>query len=788
MGVFEKVKNLNAVANRLGKGKFKRVQEIIRIYGVRELFRRMREKMDDGGDPLNTLERSYVVINESYYNEKTWRKNFQKERDVSFTVEPNGENVGRIDLLTYNDENDPAARITMRVKYNGEQLIEIQGERVQDCGYTVFEFTPILNVTKTPVEFSFHSDSPGYGVLVNHRKAKYGFEVQGGGSLVCRVYMARHAEYGYWMGRHTLTEADLEAQRRTEFAYMPLFSIIVPLYNTPERYLGDLVKSVLAQTYQNWELCLADGSTEQNNIADIIRAYGDSRIKYKKLEQNQGIAGNSNEAIKMASGEYVGLLDHDDTLMPHALFENIKLVNEDPDYEFIYCDEDKLSETGNLRFFPFFKPDFSPNMLYAFNYITHFAVFKKTLLDEIGYFSDKYNGAQDYDLILRATEKAKKVGHIADILYNWRVSETSTAFDSESKKYTTAAGKAAIEAALKRRGINARVRTHQWDNYFIVDYELPRQRPMISILIPSHNEAATLKRCIDSILSKTTWDNYEIVVVENNSTDEKTFAYYKTLERQSRVRVVTWDKPFNYAAVNNFAVAQAKGDLLLFLNNDTSVISHDWLEQMAMHALRPDVGAVGAKLYYPDDTLQHGGIILRIGGIAGHAHKTVHRTDLGSFARLQIVHDLSAVTAACLMTRRDVFEEVGGFDEEFVLAFNDVDFCLKIRDKGYSVLLTPFAELYHYESKTRGYEDTPEKVERFNGECRKWLLKWLEKYPVDPFYNKNLTQRHENFTINVDDDWADIAAKRKRIEEYENTQDIIADVKAELEERRKAQT
>jgi len=785
MSIFEKVKNLNSVVNRLGSNKFKRAQEIIRTYGMRELLRRTREKMEDGGDPLHALERSYVVINESYHSEKTWHKKFEKKQEVSFVVEPNGVNMSKVDLLTYNEGEDVGARITMRILHKGNLLLEMQADDIKDYGYTTFEFTPILNVVKTPIEFNFRAEDSGCGILVNSKK-KYGFSLEGGGSVVCKIHMARHAEYTYWMKKHTPTEKELESQRGFEFEYKPLFSVVVPLYNTPERYLRDMVESVLAQTYQNWELCLADGSSEVNDIASIIQGYGDERIKYKKLEKNYGIAGNSNEAIKMATGDYVGLLDHDDTLMPHALFENVKLINADPDFEFIYCDEDKLSEGGNLRFFPFFKPDFSPNMLYAFNYITHFAVFKKTLLDEIGYFSDQYNGAQDYDLILRATEKAKKVGHISDILYNWRVSETSTAFDSESKKYTTDAGKAAIEAALKRRKIDAEVKPLQWDNYFNVEYKIATPQPLISILIPSHNEAETLKRCIDSIIKKTTWDNYEIVVVENNSTDEETFAYYKILEKQPKVRVVTWNHPFNFAAVNNFAVSQAKGEVLLFLNNDTSIISPDWLEQMAMHALRPDVGAVGAKLYYPDDTLQHGGIILRIGGVAGHAHKTVYRTDMGSFARLQIVHDLSAVTAACMMTRRDVFEEVEGFDETFVLAFNDVDFCLKVREKGYSVLWTPFAELYHYESKTRGYEDTPDKVNRFNGECRRWLLKWMEKYPVDPFYNKNLTQRHENFAINVDEDWTDIAvaAKRKKIDEYETMNDIIADVKAELEERK----
>ncbi|MGI6153498.1 MAG: glycosyltransferase family 2 protein [Christensenellaceae bacterium] len=747
MGIVKKVKNLSGVAKKLKRNKWGRVRTIIRDYGLREFLRRVREKMNYGDSAIHLYERVYVVTNEAYLAKNASPKNFLPESTVSFVVAPRSKNVGRLDILTSNVQQDKNAALTLSIYREGNLLMTCRQTNISHNGYTVFTFLPVLDVMYVPLTFVITSDTASVGVLVNKKRKKHGFFVKGGGSVACKVYTRLDALYLHWMKNNSKTLGELAAQKETAFAYAPKISIVVPLYNTPDSFFREMVGSVLAQTYPNWELLLADGSTEQNELAKIASEYTDSRIKYRKLAENKGISGNSNAAIEMASGEYVALLDHDDTIEPHALYEYVRLLNEDRDYEFIYSDEDKITEDGSRRFDPFFKPDFSPNMLYAFNYITHFTLIKKTLLDEVGYFDDQYNGAQDYDLFLRATEKAKKVGHISDILYHWRVSDASTAYSSGAKEYTIAAGRAAIDASIKRRGLHAHVELGLLPNYYNVVYGLPQPQPKISIIIPNKDEKDTLKKCIDSILGKTAYDNYEIIIIENNSTKESIFAYYRQLEKNARIRVIKWEHAFNFAALNNFAAKEAKGELLLFMNNDMSVINANWLEQMAMHALRPEIGAVGAKLYYPDDTLQHAGIVLRIGGVAGHSHKGSGRDEAGAFNRLQIVHDVSAVTAACLMTRKSVFDKVGGFDEQFVVALNDVDLCLKIRAAGYSIVFTPYAELYHYESKTRGYEESPEKKARFEGERQKWFAKWLDKYPVDPFYNKNLSHELQDYSI-----------------------------------------
>ncbi|MEA5002433.1 MAG: glycosyltransferase [Christensenella sp.] len=743
-----KLKNLAKVAGKLKSRKWKRVRAIIRDYGMREFLRRVKEKMRYGDMAKSVYQRISVITNESYIKNPHDPSGFFPEQQVSFTAIPASVNVGRVDILTQSKNTQDTLKMTVKAP-NGKTLLETISSEVKDNDYTVFTFLPILRTVNTPLTFTFTASSSESGVLVNRRKKKHGFDVAGGGSVACRIYVQFDAEYLYWMKNNTPTEEEYTAQRSHVFEYAPKVSIIVPLYNTPEHFFREMIDSVVGQTYPNWELCLADGSTEANDLKNIVTSYNDDRIVYKRLETNEGISGNSNRAIAMATGEYVALLDHDDTLMPQALYENISLINKDRDYEFIYSDEDKITEDGSRRFDPFFKPDFAPNMFLAFNYITHFVVMKKSLLDEIGYFNAQFNGAQDYDLFLRATEKAKKVGHIGDILYHWRISETSTAFSSDTKSYTVEAGKKALEAAFVRRGLsNAHVACNTLDNYYITSYDIPAPHPLVSIIIPNKDEPATLKKCIDSILLRSTYDNYEILVVENNSTGQEIFSYYEKLKQQQNIRIITWDGIFNYAAINNFAAQQAKGELLLFLNNDVSIISPDWLEQMVMHAVRSEIGAVGAKLYYPDDTIQHAGVVLKIGAVAGHSHKHLDRWDVGSFGRMTFVQDVAGVTAACLMVRKNVFEEAGGFDEQFVVAFNDVDLCLKIREAGYINLFTPFAELYHYESKTRGYEETPEKIKRFEGEQKKWLAKWDKKYPYDPLYSKNLTREFEDYSVN----------------------------------------
>jgi len=753
MGISSKFKNLNKVLKKLRHRKLGRAKEIIRDYGMAELLRRVREKMNYGDSAV--YKRVHIITNESYIKnmDRLRSGRFRIAEDVSFDVLPGSISVSRLDIATRC--SDPNAVLTLRISdMSGKTFLETQAKNIANDDYTVFEFLPVLEVLQPPdyqpqrLRFTLHSSSADCGVLIDSNSSRRGFNVEGGGRLVCRIYSRPDAHYVHWLKNNTPTQQELDSQRSHKFGYSPKFSVIVPLFNTPAELFKSMVLSVTGQTYANWELCLADGSTEDTGITDILADINDERIIYKKLDENKGISGNSNEAIKMSTGDYVCFLDHDDMLMPHALYSNAALINSDIDYEFIYSDEDKITEDGSRRMDPFFKPDFSPDMFFSFNYITHFTVISRKLLDRVGYFDGKYNGAQDYDLFLRATEQAKKIGHISDILYHWRIAPTSTAFSSDTKSYTVEAGRSAIEAAVKRRGLKAHVKLGVLPNYYNVVYDIPEPQPMISIIIPNHNEAATLRKCIDSILEKTTYKNYEIIIAENNSTDKKLFNYYKTLESKDNIKIVTWNHPFNFSALNNFAASHAKGELLLFLNNDMSVISRDWLGQMAMHACRSEIGAVGAKLLYPDNTVQHGGIILRIGGVAGHSHKFADMDDVGSFARMALVHDVSAVTAACLMVRRELFDKVGGFDEKFVVACNDVDFCLKLRALGFYNLWTPYAKLYHYESKTRGYEDTPEKEQRFNAERRLWLDKWSAAYPYDPFYNRNLTLVFQDYSVN----------------------------------------
>lgn len=738
-----KLQNLKREWNRLRHHGFRRAREILHDYGMAELFARVKAKLNK--DPAQAFARTHIITNESYLRNLQKLAAFECAPDVSFTILPRSTNISRVEIATRKLRDGAILHMEI-ADAAGNVYLRTSTTDVANSGYTCFEdFLPVLEAvlpdSYQPREMTIRvwCEDGSCGVLVDRAHKKAGFTVAGGGRVVCRVYARPDAMYVHWMAHNTPTAEELAAQRAHVFAKPVKFSIVTPLYNTPERLFRDLLDSVVAQTYANWEFCLADGSTEQNRLQEIIAEYGDPRILYKKLETNEGISGNTNHGIEMATGDYIALLDHDDTIAPHALFTYAKMINADADTELLYCDEDKLTDDGTRRLDPFFKPDFAPDNLLAGNYITHFLCIKKTLLDEVGWLDSTYNGAQDFDLTLRATEKAKKVGHADDILYHWRLAPTSTAFSSGTKSYTIEAGRTAVQAALDRRGLHAHAENNLLPNYYNVVYDIPQPQPKVSIIIPNHNERETLKTCLDSITKKTTYANYEIVIVENNSTDADLAQYYDTLRTDPHIKIAEWHHPFNYAALNNYAATQATGDLLLFLNNDTSVITPDWLEQLAMHAGRPEVGCVGAKLLYPDNTNQHAGIVLRLGGVAGHAQMGVHADDVGAFAYMIVVHDVSAVTGACLMVRKEVFDRVGGFDERFTVALNDVDFCLRVRELGLYNIFTPFARLYHYESKTRGYEDTPEKLERFNRERALWLSVWAEKYPVDPFYNRNLT-------------------------------------------------
>ena len=547
----------------------------------------------------------------------------------------------------------------------------------------------------------------------------------------------------------------ISAQRREqeENAQFPKdikFSVLVPLYNTPESFLKAMIESVQAQTYKNWELCLADGSdSEHSFVGEICKKYadGDRRIKYEKLERNLGISENTNACIRMATGEYIALFDHDDLLHPSALYEVMRAICEHG-ADFIYTDENTFSEEPRDAYNPHFKPDFSPDTLRSYNYICHLSVFSRELLDSVGYFRSEYDGSQDYDLILRLTEKAKKVFHIRKILYYWRAHKNSVAQDVGAKPYTVTAAKKALAAHLERCGLKGEVLDSSVPTTYHIKYEIDGN-PLVSVIIPNKDHTDDLDICLKSLYEKSSYKNFEVIIVENNSTEKETFEYYEAIaQKHGNIKIVKWEGNFNYSAINNFGVNYAKGEFILLLNNDVEIINGSCLEEMLMFAQRKDVGAVGAKLYYSDDTVQHAGVILGLGGTAGHAHKHFGRSHPGYMARASIAQNLSACTAACLMMRRYVFDEVRGLDESFEVAFNDVDLCMKIRKKGYLVVFTPYAELYHYESKSRGNDSTPEKLERFRGEIDRFKEKWQKQLDDgDPYYNPNLTLTRDDFSL-----------------------------------------
>ena len=558
-------------------------------------------------------------------------------------------------------------------------------------------------------------------------------------------------KYQLWIVKNEPKERDLEKQRYIKFNWEPRISIIVPTFNTPRQFLVDMIESILKQTYFNWELCIADGASKKFYVREVIEGYAkrDARIRFKFLEKNKGIAGNSNEAISLATGEFIAVLDHDDMLPPFALFEIVKAINENPDVDFIYSDEDKITEGGEKRLYPHFKPDWSPDTFRSYNYISHLSVFKKELLEKVGSFRAGYDGSQDYDLMLRAIEQAKRIFHIPKVLYHCRISRNSVEGYVDAKPFAYESAKRAIRDHLSRVSLKGTVEDGLFVHSFKIAYEIDGD-PKVSIIISNKDHIEDLKGCIDSILSKTSYKNYEVLIVENNSSEQEIFKYYSAISRLDKIKVIKWDNPFNFSAINNFAVKYATGKFLLFMNNDMEVINHDWMERLLEHAIRKEVGTVGAKLYYPDGTIQHAGVILGLGGVAGHSHKHFPGNNAGYMGRTQVIQNLSAVTAACMMTRKDVFEEVGGLDEGYSHAFNDVDLCMKIREKGYLIVWTPYADLYHHESKSRGYEDTSKKQKRFKKEINRFQEKWgdfLKK--GDPYYSPNLTLDKEDFSIRI---------------------------------------
>jgi O-antigen biosynthesis protein len=540
----------------------------------------------------------------------------------------------------------------------------------------------------------------------------------------------------------------IEAMKET-----PLISIIMPTYNTPEAYLRACIESVKSQSYPYWELCVADDASPQPHVRGILKEYQqfDKRIRTVFRRENGHISQCSNSALELAHGEFVALLDHDDVLPQHALYFVALTLNKIPDAQIVYSDEDKIDAHG-VRLEPHFKSDWNPDLFFSQNYVSHLGVYKRELLTRIGGFRTGVEGSQDQDLLLRClpyTTDAQIV-HIPKILYHWRAAEGSTALGSSEKNYTTQAGIKALEDYFTNNGPKGvTISEGVVPNTYRVRYPIPVAAPLVSLLIPTRDRLNLIETCVRSILEKTTYRNFEILILDNGSRELDTMRFLKQIVKDdSRVRVLRYDHPFNYSAINNYGVEQANGSVIGLVNNDIKVINPDWLREMVSHVCRFEIGCVGAKLYYENDTIQHAGVICGLGGVAGHIHREFPRTHPGYFARLVTIQALSVVTAACLLIRRKVYDEVNGLDEvNLKIAFNDVDLCLKVRAAGFRNIWTPYAELYHYESISRGTEDTPEKQARFLSEVLFMKNKWKAALELDPFYNKNLTRDRHDFSL-----------------------------------------
>lgn len=554
-----------------------------------------------------------------------------------------------------------------------------------------------------------------------------------------------------WQFRADLPlKKELRAQRKAVFAKMPCISVVVPLYNTPVKFLRDMIKSMQNQSYRNWELVLVNASDAQHpEVSEAVKRVGNPRVVLCRLASNEGIASNTNIGFSEATGEYFALLDHDDTLAPNALYELVKAINE-TDAEFLYSDEIVLDEGMKHLGEYHFKPDFAPDTLRGCNYITHFAAFSRTLLEAVGGEDGKFNGAQDYDLFLRMTEKTRKIAHIPKVLYYWRRHAGSTANDIQAKPEAVEAGAGALRAHLARVGLDGEVETLvQHPGAYRIRYAL-QGNPLVSVLVANMDHIEDLRRCLGSLFLHGGHENFEVILIENNSTQPETMRFYEALVKQYKnVHAVRYQGAFNFSAINNFGAQYARGEHLLLLNNDVELLSQGFVREMLSYSQRPDVGAVGAKLYYPDDKIQHAGVFIGIGGSAGHNHKGHPRKSGGDMYRLCTTQNFSAVTGACMMVKTGLYQAAGGLDaEHFAVAYNDIDFCLRLHEKGFLNVMTPFAEGYHHESKSRG-DDTKaggEKQARYEAEKAFFQKKYAALLAAgDPYYNPHFTLLYENY-------------------------------------------
>lgn len=676
--------------------------------------------------------------------------------------------------FTINNENQVSAYNIQRVLREDVNQI-YQTEPAIEAGFVV-----TLEGIKQKKVLPFHFQSSAHVVTVDFPlnkkypvipgtedkvtrlwiKAKKGFKYMAKNGISHTIQRAKieklrnQASYPNWLARNEVLDIEAMTQEIATFHYQPKISIAMPVYNVEEKWLRLCIDSILNQVYTNWELCMADDASTDPNVKKILTEYQqlDERIRVVFREQNGHISEATNSALAIATGEFVALLDNDDELAINAFYEVVKVLNENPELDLIYSDEDKIDMDGN-RSDPAFKPDWSPDLLLGTNYISHLGVYRRSILEEIGGFRKGYEGSQDYDLVLRFTEKTTKerITHIPKVLYYWRMLPTSTAVDQGSKGYAFEAGLRAVQDALVRRGINGHATHGAANGLYDVYYDIESEK-LVSIIIPTKNGYKDVQRCVSSIIEKTTYQNYEIIMADNGSTDPKMHELYAEFEQQlpGRFFVESIDIPFNFSTINNRAVKKAHGEYLLFLNNDTEVITENWLTLMVSFAQQERIGCVGAKLLYPNNTVQHAGVILGLGGVAGHGHYGYPHGDLGYFGRLAINVNYSAVTAACLLMKKADFDAVGGFEEAFTVAFNDVDLCLKVQALGRDNVWLHEAELYHFESQTRGYDDKGKKKKRFEQEKVMMEEKWGPSIENDPFYNPNLTRDIPNFSLRID--------------------------------------
>ena len=636
-----------------------------------------------------------------------------------------------VGLAKYGDPKAGHVGIFLEIPSRGQHLVTVHFKEKDAQGSVISEQSLPLNPALIAARKFLKESKAQY---VNTKKSLVW--------LKKKLTRNEYADYDTWLRIMRVSRQELFAQRKTKFSYVPKFSVVVPLYHTPAKFLKDLVRSMMYQSYANWELCLVNASPEDVHLTSLLEnwAMRDKRIRVIRLEKNLGIAQNTNAGIEASTGEFIAFLDHDDFLEPDALFCYVDALNKDKTIDVFYSDEDKTDEYAAHYFYPHFKSDFNIDLLHANNYMCHFLAVRKSLVDTVGGLNEKFDGAQDYDFVLRLTENTKKIYHCPRILYHWRCSNQSTAASQGNKMYAIHAGKAALNAHYKRIGWNARAQEGAVDGWYQTKFTL-KEEPLVSILIPNKDHTDDLDVCLNSFFERADYQNYEFIIIENNSVLPETFAYYEKIEKEhDNVKVVYWEAGFNYSAINNFGFKFAKGDYIMLLNNDVELITPDIFQSMLGFCMRPEVGIVGAKLLYNDHTVQHAGVLVGAGGLADHVFKGIHEDDPGYMGRAISSQDVSAVTAACLLVKRSVYEEVGGLEEEFQVAFNDVDFCLKVRKAGYLIVYDADVKLFHYESKSRGMEDTTDRFIRFGNEMMLLNSKWdiLSTF-VDPYYNPNLS-------------------------------------------------